>query len=170
MTFVKYSADLRGWNSGMQMGSVGIRGENRAGSSGRWGVCVSVRACLCVSVCLQAYFAHEGDTISSCTHVSAERNKLPEKRMKGNMAKRKPWHGSKPGSRGYAKTAPIKVKNLIPVQGGLPHGAASTGEEGAGAQDWACRWGWRLWGGSPEASGWSSGLPLAQIVRRPLQV
>lgn len=36
---------------------------------------------------MQVYFAHEGDTVSSCTHVSAERKKLPEKRMKGNMAR-----------------------------------------------------------------------------------
>lgn len=87
MTFVKYSADLWGWNFGVQMGSVGIRGENRAGSNGQWGVYVSVHACLCVSVCVQVYFTRDGDTVSSCTHVSAERKKLPEKRMKGNMAR-----------------------------------------------------------------------------------
>lgn len=51
MTFVKYSAELWGWNFGVKMGSVGIRGENRAGSNGQRGVYVSVRACLCVSVC-----------------------------------------------------------------------------------------------------------------------
>ena len=40
-----------------------------------------------VSACVQVYFTHEGDAVNSCTLVSAERKKLPGKRMKGNTAR-----------------------------------------------------------------------------------
>lgn len=117
-----------------------------------------VRGRLHVRACVQVYFAHEGDTVNSCTRVSAERRSYQRKERRETwqeLRKRKSWHGSRPGSRGSTKTEAeaVKVKNLIPVQGGPPQGAASTGEEGAGAQGWTCWWGWRLPGREPRGLG-----------------
>lgn len=76
------------------------------------------------------------------TAVSAERKKLPGKRMKGNtqeLRKRKSWRGSRPGSGGHAKTEAMIVKNLIPVPG-VPTRSRYTGEEGPELR-LTCRWG-----------------------------
>ena len=115
-----------------------------------------MRGRLRVRACVQVYFAREGDTVNSCTRVSAERRSYQRKGRRETwqeLRKRKSWHGSRPGSRGSAKTEAIKVKNLIPVQGGPHRKPPARGDEGAGAQGWTCPWGWRLPGREPRGLG-----------------